>query len=82
MKYGAYEFVLAVPDGSLYPGHGVAQDDMMAIYFAATDPSDNDFGTGIAKFTKTLSGKWQYTKFYFEPAYRGGNFGLQICEQH
>jgi hypothetical protein len=53
----------------------------MAIHFANTDPSTLDYGTGIARFTKGKGGKWSFSKFYYEPAYKGGNHGLETCTQ-
>jgi hypothetical protein len=53
----------------------------MAIHFANTDPAANDFGTGIAAFSKSAAGKWTFSKYYYEPQYRGGNFGTESCTQ-
>lgn len=78
-RYGAYDFRLDVPGYGSYLGHAAAEGRNMAIYFA--HPSDaKDYGTGIAAFTK-LNGKWQFHKYYYEPAFKGGNFGEEDCVQ-
>jgi len=78
-EYGAYQFKLEVPGFGEYPGHAAAQGKKMAIYFANTDLATKDFGTGIANFYKNKAGKWSFKKFYYEPEYKGGNFGTEIC---
>lgn len=78
-EYGAYKFKLEVPGFGAYPGHAAARDNNMAIYFANTDPSTKDFGTGIASFAKNKAGKWSFKKFYYEPEFKGGNFGIEVC---
>lgn len=78
-EYGAYEFKLEVPGFGEYPGHAAAQGKKMAIYFANTDLATKDFGTGIANFSKNKAGKWAFKKFYYEPEYKGGNFGTETC---
>ena len=78
-EYGAYQFKLEVPGFGAYPGHAAARDKNMAIYFANTDPSTKDFGTGIANFVKNKGGKWSFKKFYYEPEFKGGNFGIETC---
>jgi hypothetical protein len=78
-EYGAYKFKLEVPGFGTYPGHAAARDNNMAIYFANTNPSTKDFGTGIATFSKNKAGKWSFKKFYYEPEFKGGNFGIEIC---
>ena len=80
-EYGAYQFLLEVPGFGAYPGHAASQGNKMAIYFANKDPKDHDFGTGIATFSKNKSGKWSFVKFYYEPEYKSGNFGKEICTQ-
>ncbi|HJW03166.1 MAG TPA: hypothetical protein VJ548_07790 [Azospira sp.] len=77
--YGAYTFTLEVPGYGTYPGHGAAQGRHMAIYFANTDPSTRDFGTGIATFSRAKAGRWSFTKYYYEPEFKGGNYGLETC---
>lgn len=78
---GAYSFKLEVPGFGAYPGHAASQGTMAAIYFANTDPSTQDFGTGIASFKKNKRGKWTFTKYYHQPAYKGGNHGFERCTQ-
>ena len=78
-EYGAYQFKLEVPGFGEYPGHAAAQGKKMAIYFANTDLATKDFGTGIANFSKNKAGKWVFKKFYYEPEYKGGNFGTETC---
>ena len=78
---GAYLFKLEVPGYGTYPGHAAAQGTTAAIYFAHTDPSTKDFGTGIATFKKNANGKWTFKKFYFEPEFKGGNHGVESCIQ-
>jgi hypothetical protein len=80
--YAAYAFEMKVPGYGTYPGHAAATGTHAAIYFANTDPSNKDFGTGIAQFTKAPSGKWQFAKYYYEPDYKGGNYGTETCVQN
>jgi hypothetical protein len=49
--------------------------------FALTDQSTQDYGTGIASFSKNKAGKWSFSKYYYEPAFKGGNFGMERCTQ-
>jgi hypothetical protein len=78
-EYGAYNFKLEVPGFGAYPGYAAAKDNHMAIYFANTDPSNKDFGVGIANFAKNDAGKWSFQKYYYEPEFKGGNFGIETC---
>ena len=78
-EYGAYKFMLEVPGFGIYPGHAASHNHDMAIYFANTNLSTKDFGTGIANFVKNKAGKWSFKKFYYEPEFKGGNFGIEIC---
>lgn len=80
-EYGAYRFTLDVPDYGSYPGQAAAQGRKMAITFANTDPATKDYGTGIATFAKNNKGKWVFTKYYYEPEFKGGNFGTETCVQ-
>lgn len=80
-RFGAYRFTLDVPGYGSYPGHASARDTQVAIYFALTDQSTKDFGTGIAQFKKNAKGKWAFDKHYFEPEFKGGNFGDEHCVQ-
>ena len=78
-EYSSYQFKLEVPGFGAYPGNAAARENNMAIYFANTDASTKDFGTGIANFSKNKAGKWSFKKFYYEPEFKGGNFGIETC---
>lgn len=84
--YNSYDFTLTVPDYGTYQGHAAAQGNFAAVHFALPivdglyGGKDQDYGTGIAEFTN-IEGKWQFKKFYYEPAYKGGNTGLETCTQ-
>jgi hypothetical protein len=80
-EYGAYDFKLEVPGYGSYPGQAAARGLNMAIHFALTEPSSKDYGTGIAEFRKGKGGKWSFSKYYYEPEFKGGNFGLERCTQ-
>lgn len=80
-KYAAYAFEMKVPGFGTYPGHAAATGADAAIYFANTDQTNKDFGTGIVRFGKAPSGKWRFKKFYYEPEYKGGNYGTETCVQ-
>ncbi|RTL55456.1 MAG: hypothetical protein EKK46_06925 [Rhodocyclaceae bacterium] len=79
-KYGAYQFTLDVPGYGSYPGQAAAAGNRVAIHFALTDQTTKDYGTGIAKFSKA-SGKWRFSKYYYEPEFKGGNYGMETCTQ-
>lgn len=81
-RNGAYSFKLEVPGYGAYPGHAATQGTTAAIYFANTDPVTKDFGTGVATFKKNGKGKWTFKKFYYEPEFKGGNYGFEICTQN
>lgn len=51
----------------------------MAIHFALTDPGTQDYGTGIASFKQNKQGQWSFSKYYYEPAFKGGNHGTEEC---
>ncbi|HEX4329267.1 MAG TPA: hypothetical protein VH105_20915 [Burkholderiales bacterium] len=78
-EYGAYDFKLEVPGYGAYPGDAAARGMQMAIHFANTDPKTKDFGTGLATFSKNKAGKWRFHKYYYEPEFKGGNFGTEDC---
>jgi len=80
-SHGAYRFELEVPGYGRYPGQAASDGAQMAIQFALTDPSTKDFGTGIATFSRTRDGRWQFRKWYYEPEFKGGNFGSENCSQ-
>jgi predicted dehydrogenase len=79
--HGAYTFRLDVPGYGAYPGHAATQGTQAAIYFANTDPATQDYGTGVATFKKNKQGKWTFRKYYYEPAFKGGNHGFEVCTQ-
>lgn len=79
---GAYSFKLESAGYGVYTGHAATQGTTAAIYFANTDPSTKDFGTGIATFKKNSKGKWAFKKYYYEPEYKGGNYGFETCTQN
>ncbi len=80
-RHGAYRFELEVPGYGRYPGQAASDGAQMAIHFALTDPSTQDYGTGIARFSKTRDGRWQFSKWYYQPQFKGGNFGNETCTQ-
>lgn len=79
--HGAYQFKLEVPGFGAYLGHAVSEGDKLAIYFALPDQSTKDYGTGIATMRKDQSGRLAFSKFYYEPEYKGGNTGTEECVQ-
>lgn len=80
-QYGAYKFKLEVPEYGVYLGQAAASGAQMAMHFALTDQSTKDYGTGIASFKKNKAGKWSFSKFYYEPDFKGGNYGTEECAQ-
>lgn len=78
-QYGAYKFKLEVPEYGVYLGQAAASGTHMAMHFALTDQSTKDYGTGIASFKKNKGGKWSFSKFYYEPEFKGGNYGTEEC---
>ncbi|MEY3028433.1 MAG: hypothetical protein ACO3CA_04720 [Methylophilaceae bacterium] len=79
--YASYDFVLKVPGFGDYHGFAAANGLDVAIYFGLKDLKNQDYGVGIAKFEQTNSQQWKFHKFYFEPAYEGGNIGFEDCTQ-
>ena len=83
--YASYDFKLEVPDYGVYRGHAAANGNVAAMHFALPQVGDlyggktQDFGTGIAKFKINQQGKLSFHKFYFEPAFKGGNTGVEDC---
>ena len=80
-SHSAYNFKLEVPGYGVYPGQAAASGSQMAIHFALTDQSTKDYGTGLAAFKKNRAGKWTFSKYYYEPEFKGGNYGLEECVQ-
>lgn len=83
--YSSYDFELAVPDYGVYKGHAVVKGMVAAMHFALPivngeyGGKTHDFGTGIAEFKLNEKGVLSFRKFYFEPAFKGGNTGLEDC---
>lgn len=80
-QYGAYKFKLEVPGYGTYLGQAAANGTHAAMHFALTDQSTKDYGTGIASFSKNSAGKWTFLKYYYEPEFKGGNYGTEQCIQ-
>lgn len=78
-QYGAYKFKLEVPEYGVYLGQAAANGTNVAMHFALTDQSTKDYGTGIASFKKNKAGKWSFSKYYYEPEFKGGNYGTEQC---
>ena len=78
-RHGAYAFRMDVPGFGTYLGHAASNERMLAIHFALTDPLPKDYGTGIARVSKGPRGKWQFSKYYYEPEFKGGNHGTETC---
>lgn len=78
-QYGAYKFKLEVPNYGTYLGQAAANGTHAAMHFALTDQSTKDYGTGIASFQKNKAGKWSFSKYYYEPEFKGGNYGTEKC---
>ncbi len=80
-QFGAYQFKLEVPNYGTYLGQAAANDMHVAMHFVLTDQSTKDYGTGIASFQKSKAGKWSFSKYYYEPEFKGGNYGTELCTQ-
>lgn len=80
-QYGAYKFKLEVPEYGVYLGQAAANGTNVAMHFALTDQRSKDYGTGIANFKKNKAGKWSFSKYYYEPEFKGGNYGTEECTQ-
>lgn len=78
-QYGAYKFKLEVPNYGTYLGQAAAHGTNIAMHFALKDQTTKDYGTGIANFKKNKAGKWSFSKFYYEPEFKGGNYGTEEC---
>lgn len=77
--YGAYSFKLEVPQYGTYLGHAAAIGNNVAMHFALSDPKPKDFGTGSAIMQKNKQGKLRFHKYYYEPEFKGGNYGFEDC---
>lgn len=78
-EYGAYDFKLEVPGFGTYLGEAAAEGDRLAMHFALIDQKSRDFGTGIATIKKNKQGKLGFHKYYYEPEFKGGNYGFEDC---
>ena len=76
--YGAYSFTLEVPGYGTYKGQAVSMGNKLGIHFGLDDPTTQDYGTGIATVSQR-KGKTVFQKFYYEPAFKGGNHGTEYC---
>lgn len=74
----SYNFKMDVPGYGIYRGQAVSRGNQLAIHFALDDPGPKDFGTGLATVS-TRGGRTTYTKFYYEPEFKGGNHGTETC---
>jgi hypothetical protein len=79
--YASYDFKLSVQGFGVYLGEAVAQGDNVAMHFGLNELNTKDIGTGIAKFKRNSQGKQTFHKFYYEPEYKGGNYGFEDCVQ-
>lgn len=80
-EYGAYRFSLDVPGYGVYQGQAATPGMHMGVHFALPDQTTRDYGTGIARFARTKAGKWSFSKYYYEPEFKGGNHGTERCVQ-
>ena len=58
---------------------GAAEAVTHHIFPALQDPSSRDYGTGIATVKKDKNGKLGFRKYYYEPEFKGGNYGTEDC---
>jgi hypothetical protein len=79
--FGAYRFSLQVPEYGTYVGQAAVAGSHMAVHFALPDQATRDYGTGIATLAKNKAGKWTFSKYYYEPEFKGGNYGTERCVQ-
>lgn len=77
-RHRAYDFKMEVPGYGTYLGQAVGAGAQLAIHFALTDPATHDFGTGLAQVFKR-QGRLGFSKFYYEPEFKGGNHGTEEC---
>jgi hypothetical protein len=78
-SHGSYKFRLDVPGFGAYLGQAVSEGDRIAMYFALQDPTTHDFGTGLATVSRGDDGRTSFSKFYYEPEFKGGNYGTEEC---
>jgi hypothetical protein len=78
--YAGYRFKMDADGYGLYSGSAAGSGSMLAITFANSDTSKNDYGTGIAKVIKGKNGKVRFEKFYYAPEYKKeGSHGFESC---
>ena len=80
-RHGAYDLVMDVPGYGRYLGQASSHAGALAVHFALSDPATKDYGTGIAKVSKNAKGQWRFAKYYYQPTFKGGNFGHETCMQ-
>ena len=78
-NHGAYAFKLEVPGYGTYLGEAAAEGDKIAMHFALKDQTTKDYGTGIATIKKDKRGRLGFHKYYYEPEFKGGNYGTEDC---
>lgn len=77
--YASYDFKLEVPEYGVYLGHAAAHGAQVAMHFGLSDPATQDVGTGVATMSTDARGRLTFHKFYYQPAYKGGNTGTEDC---
>lgn len=77
--HGAYAFKLEVPGYGAYLGEAAAEGNKIAMHFALKDQTTKDYGTGIATVKKDKRGRLAFRKYYYEPEFKGGNYGTEDC---
>lgn len=79
-SYGSYALTLdVVGEPGHYNGSMVVEGDRLAMMFASSDPTSRDMGTGLGRLSQDAQGHTTFSKFYFEPDYKGGDFGTETC---
>ena len=54
-------------------------DKTVAIHFALNDQKTRDYGTALATVDIDVKGTIKFQKYYYEPEYKGGNYGTEEC---
>lgn len=81
-QYAAYTLVLTIPgEVAHYNGAMVVEGNRLAMMFSSSDPLSKDSGTGLGTITHDAKGQPGFSKFYFEPDYKGGNTGTESCNR-
>jgi hypothetical protein len=76
---GGYGLRMEVPGYGVYLGSAVSDGQSIAITFAQTDTRTHDFGTGLGTVSTNAKGAVSFSKFYYEPEFRGGDHGTEDC---